>query len=165
MKKLGKGTYCCEMRRFRYRSIQFNPTGPVYAVGDATRLQFNPVEEEDVVPLTARLFVGLSVGQKGTYTVDDVVRITKRVRQQQGQSPDSSFLLQKGIYTDQKNEIVEEDSVQVVIFAFDASGKREFQRQMGELAEVLVKELHQETIYVELQEGGVPYRILKVTRD
>jgi len=165
MKKLGKGTYCCEMRRFRHRSVQFNPTGPVYAVGDPQRLQHNLVEEQEVIPLTARLFVGLSVGQKGTYTVDDVVRITKRVRQRQGQSPDASFLLQRGIYTDQKSEIVEEDSVQVVIFAFDAAGKREFQREMVELAEALIKELQQETIYVELQEGGVPYRVLKVTRD
>jgi hypothetical protein len=164
MKKLPKGTYCCDMRRFRHRGVHFIPNGPVYAVGDSTRLQFNPIEEEDVVPLTARLFVGLSVGQRATYTVDDVVKITKRVRQQQGQSPDSSFLLQKGIYTDKANEIVEEDSVQIVIFSFDESDKKEFQRQMGELAQVLAEELDQETIYVELQERGVPYRILKVTR-
>lgn len=165
MKKITRGTYCCEMRRFRHRGVQFVPNGDVYAIGDPAKLQYNPVERQDVIPLTARFFVGLSVGERGTYTVDDVVRITKRVRKSQGESPDASFLLQRGIYTDQQNRIIEEDSVQVVIFAFDASGKREFERDMIELANQYIGDLQQETVYVEMQESGVPYTVLKVTPD
>jgi len=158
-----KRSYNCDMRRFRHRKISFNPSGPVYAIGEQGRLQANRAERQDVIPLTARLFVGLSVGEKSTYTVDDVVRITKRVRKQQGEMPDASFLIQRGVYTDNENRIIDEDSVQVIIFAFDADEKA-FEKQMVELAETLIDELQQETIYVEMQKSGIPYAVFKVTQ-
>jgi hypothetical protein len=161
-----KRTYPCDMRRFRHRKVRFNPSGDVYSFGDHARhrMRENKAERQDVIPLTARLFVGLSVGEKSTYTVDDVARITKRVRTEQGELPDASFLIQRGIYTDNENRVIDEDSVQVIIFSFSGDAE-EFEKQMVELAEVLIDELQQETIYVEMQRGGIPYSVFKVTQD
>ena len=160
-----RGTYPCDMRRFRCRRARFEPRGPVYAVGDVSRagLRKNPRERIDVVPRAARLFVGLNVGQDPKYTVDDVVRITKRVRKEQGELPDSSFLLQRGLFTDEVTAAtVEENSVQVVIFNFDED-EAKFEDEMGALAETLARELQQQVVYVEMQRRGIPYAIYKVT--
>lgn len=152
-----------DMRTFRHRDVLFAPKGDVLKVGNGeTPVLPNPVERQTSVPLTARLFVGLSVGQRKAWTVEDVITITQKVRTRQGADPDASFLLQRGLYTDRANEIVREDSVQVVIFDF-SSKQTTFEKQMGDLAERLIKALKQETIYVELQKAGVPYAVLKVT--
>lgn len=160
-----RGTYPCEMRRWRHRRAQFVPRGPVYAFGDVSRfdLHENRRQRIEVVPLTARLFVGLNVGQEPTYSVDDVVRVTKRIRKAQGEVPDSSFLLQKGLFTDEVTAAtVEENSVQVVIFDFGGDEVK-FEDEMGELAETLARELQQQVVFVELQRKGVPYAVLRVT--
>jgi hypothetical protein len=152
-----------DMRTFRHKNVTFTPKGPVLKVGSGeTPVLPNPIKRETVIPFTARLFVGLSVGQEDAWTVEDVIDITQRVRVKQGADPDASFLLQRGLYTDRAQEIVREDSVQVVIFDF-GEDQEKFEGQMGDLAETLIKELKQETIYVELQKAGVPYAVLKVT--
>lgn len=156
-----KGTYPCDTRRFCHGRVQFVPEGPVYAVGDGRKLQQNAFKRVGAVPLTARLFVGLNVGGTPTYSVDDVVRITRRVREAQGEAPDSSFLLQRGIFTG-RGGVVEEDSVQVIIFDF-GGGRDKFEAEMVELAETLLSELQQETIYVEMQERGIAYDVFEVT--
>lgn len=155
-------TYAVDMRTFRHRKVSFVPKGPVIEVGDTTKLQHNPTKRHPVVPLTARLFVGLSVGQEPTWTVEDVIAITQRVRVSQKASPDSSFLLQRGLYTDRANDIVKEDSVQVVIFNFD-DDQETFENQMVALAETFIRELQQETVIIDLQRLGVSYIVLEVT--
>lgn len=162
-----------DLRRFHHQGVTFRPDGPVIEIGSAPLLSYNPVERTPAIPVTARLFVGLSVGQEATWTIDDVVRITKRVRVKQGAAQDSSFLLQRGVYTDNSQNIVDEDSVQVVIFDFAQPPgfwrrvffKRAsvFESQMVELAETFVRELRQETVYVDMQRAGVSYLVLKVT--
>lgn len=156
------GTYPVDMRTFRHRGVKFAPEGPVYETADARALRYNPVKRVDVVPRTARLFVGLSVGKRPTYSVDDVVAFTQKVRAKQSASPDASFLFQRGVYTDKNNDVVNEESVQIVIFSF-GDDKEVFEGQMIELAEALIKSFQQETIYVELQEKGIPYTVLEVT--
>jgi len=71
-----RGAYPCDTRRFRSRNCSFVPNGPLYAVGDVSHFSVrgNPAKRQDVVPLAARLFVGLSVGHESTHTIDDVVR-------------------------------------------------------------------------------------------
>lgn len=151
-----------DMRTFRHRGVEFRPSGEVIEVGEVPQLESNPVKRHAATPLTARLFVGLSVGQEKAWTVEDVINVTQEVRIHQKESPDASFLVQRGLYTDRSNEIVREDSVQVVLFNF-GDDQATFEDQMIELAEELVDRLQQETIYVELQKAGVPYTVLEVT--
>lgn len=160
---VARGRYYCETRTFRCKKAKFRPSGDMHAWGDVSQLQANPRERVDVVPLTARLFVGLSVGQRPTYEIEDVMKVVKRVRKGQGAQPDSSFLFQKGFFTDEVTaETVEENSVQVVIFDF-SSDEDKFEDDMGEIGEALAQELHQQVVFVELQRHGVPYRVLRVT--
>ena len=151
-----------DMRTFRHRGVEFRPSGEVIEVGEVPQLEANPVKRHAATPLTARLFVGLSVGQEKAWTIEDVITVTQEVRLRQKESPDASFLVQRGLYTDRSNEIVREDSVQVVLFSF-GDDQATFEDQMVELAEELVDRLRQETIYVELQKAGVPYTVLEVT--
>lgn len=151
-----------DMRTFRHRGVEFRPSGEVIEVGEVPQLESNPVKRHAATPLTARLFVGLSVGQDKAWTVEDVINVTQEVRLRQKEAPDASFLIQRGLYTDRSNEIVREDSVQVVLFSF-GDDQATFEDQMVELAEELVDRLQQETIYVELQKAGVPYTVLEVT--
>lgn len=155
-------TQAVDMREFRHHQVRFVPKGPVIEVGSTDHAKHNPVERQPVVPLTARLFVGLNVGSVPTWSVEDVIRITQRVRLEQKSAPDASFVLQRGLYTDKSENIVKEDSVQVVVFNF-GDAEDEFEQQMIGLAEALIHELQQEVIYVELQRNGVPYIVLKAT--
>lgn len=164
-----RGALPADLRRFRFNNrkyhVSFEPRGDVHCCGDPANLKLrrNPVERLDVVPLTARLFVGLNVGQKPTYSVEDAVKLTREIRTRQGALPDASFLAQRGLFTDEKTrEIVDENSVQIVVFDF--SGDQEFfEAQIEELAEELAQKFQQQVIYVEMQKAGVPYTVLRVT--
>lgn len=157
-----KKTIAVDMRTFRHRGVMFRPTGKVIEVGEVPQVESNPVKRHAATPLTARLFVGLSVGQEKAWTVEDVINVTQEVRLRQKEPPDASFLVQRGLYTDRSSEVVREDSVQVVLFNFGDDPDK-FEAQMVQLAEALVERLQQETIYVELQKAGVPYTVLEVT--
>lgn len=160
---IARGRFYADTRTFRCRKAKFRPVGEVYAWGDVTKLRANPTEKIDVVPLTARIFVGLNVGQTPTYDIQDVMRIVKRVRKKQGATPDSSFLFQRGFFTDEVTaETVEENSVQVVLFDFSGDEDK-FEEDMSELGETLATGLQQQVVFVEMQKRGVPYRVLRVT--
>ncbi len=152
-------TRAVDMREFRHGQVRFVPKGPVIEVGSTDRLNYNPVTRSPAVPLTARLFVGLNVGQTPTWSVEDVIRVTQRARLEQKTAPDASFVLQRGLYTDKAEN---EDSVQVVVFNF-GDPEDVFEQQMIALAEALIRELQQEKVYVELQRAGVPYVVLEAT--
>jgi hypothetical protein len=160
--KLPKGSYHLDLRKFRMKKVTFKPTGPVCVVpcGGEEHRDANPAKRLQGAQRSARMFVGLSVGNKPTHTVDDVVAITRRVRQAQGADPSSSFLLQRGVYQGSTG-VVEEDSVQVVILDFGTKAKL-FEKQMVELAETLARELQQEVVYVEMQRNGVRTVTLEV---
>jgi hypothetical protein len=159
---MSKKRLAVDMRTFRHAGVEFRPTGKVIEVGEVPQLEANPVKRHAATPLTARLFVGLSVGQERAWTVEDVINVTQEVRLRQKEAPDASFLVQRGLYTDRSSEIVREDSVQVVLFNF-GDDMAVFEAQMVELAEELIDRLRQETIYVELQKNGVPHSVLEVT--
>ncbi len=170
-----RGALPVDLRRFRFRAgnyrASFEPRGDVRCFGNPATLRHkNPAERFDVVPLTARLFVGLNVGQVPTHTIDEVVRLTRAIRTEQGSPPDASFLAQRGLFTDERTkEIVEENSVQVVIFEFGREREpperrqQRFEAEMEELGEKLARALDQQVIYVELQRAGIPYTVLRVT--
>src|SRR5262249_44059384 len=106
--------------------------------------------------LAARLFVGFNVGDVPTYDVDDLVRIVRSVRDQQGRSPDSSFLVQKGIYTSRTTgRTVEENGAQIIILNLYGATNKEFTEEMVELAEAITRGFHQEEVVLEIQQGGI----------
>lgn len=154
----------CNTKEFHWTEAEgkrgsFRPTGRLEIVG---ALDDNPVRRRGKEPIwSARYFVGLNVGGVPTWSVDDVVRVVRSKRESQGQSADASFIVQKGIYTsDRTGEVVEEDSVQIIVLNF---GEREpFERDMIDLAETLARELRQELVILEIQRGGVTQETLEI---
>jgi hypothetical protein len=129
---------------------QFVPNGAVELHG----AEPNPATRFKKGSRAARLFVGLNVGKKPRWNVNDVVRIVKRVRREQTGSVGASFLTQRGLYSSGRS-IVNEKSVQVVILDEQALGARKWKDQIVELAEALAEELKQEVVIVELQKSGI----------
>lgn len=149
---------------------------------DGTRAQFAPRGQVLVTPAkalanpaevlaspsdptwSARLFVGLNVGGEPRWKIEDVVRIVRAFRRRRGEQEDSSFLLQRGVYThwvDRK--VVEEDSVQVIMIKVDDSSPLQWRVGIVELAEHLAEKLDQESVIVEFQLGGVSQATYSVT--
>lgn len=157
------------------RRCSFTPTHKLVAHGNVdTRASRNPTDwsadaETDPM-LAARVFVGLSVGQDAAFDVDDVVAIVKKVRAAQGKRDkrhdrhvDASFIAQRGLYTSRKSgDVVEEDSVQIVLLNTDGLPKRQFESEIVELAEQLATRLDQEEVIVDLQENGISKKTLGV---
>lgn len=145
---------------------RFRPEGHLYVIRD-DGARVGPQErasghaKEDVTrygsgSLSARLFVGLNVGDKPTFTVDDVVAAVLEERRKQGASPDASFLAQRGVYTSQQDgSTVVENSVQIVILHLSDAPREMFIEEMKKLGEALRTRLQQETIILEIQERGV----------
>ena len=123
----------------------------------------NPATRLSGGGLSARLFVGLKVGQRATYKIDDVIAIVRRVRKRQGKSADASILAQKGIYEDRSGDLVVEPSVQVIIIDLASEKKSAFVADMKELAEELRRKLHQETVILEIQRRGIVRDVFSVT--
>lgn len=142
---------------------RFRPNGVPRLVGPRPAAGNPETWESDEPMLAARLFVGFSVGQEPTYSVDDLVPIVREVRERQGHGPDASFLLQKGIYTSQKDKsVVEEDGAQVIVLNLEGETESKFRREMVELGETIATELSQEAVILEIQKGGVTVRTVGI---
>lgn len=85
----------------------FVPTGPFQFHGLRTNPKYRRTRQK--ATWAARLIVGLSVGEKPTWTTDDVVQVVKGAW-----SYSASFVTQKGLWGREAGR-VEEDSVQVLI--------------------------------------------------
>lgn len=144
-------------------SIRFRPKGRVTCHDDADTAEEAVRTRYGAGGFAARIFVGLSVGEDATYTVDDVVSAVVEARKAQGAGPDASILSQRGIYEDKQNRTIIEDSVQVVILDLAGLKKKEFTDQMLDVAEALLEEFEQETVIVEIQKKGVTTDVYGVT--
>lgn len=151
-----------DTRRCHIGDGEFVPEGPAHMVGGSGARAPNPIQETKGGQRAARLFVGLSVGQRARWKVDDVVKIVRRVRERQTGDPGASFIVQKGIFKGRGDKVVEEDSVQVVILDFGPSADK-FKKDMGSLAMELVRKLKQEVVYVEMQRNGIRTSTLEAT--
>lgn len=146
----GEGTYTLPKRgRQRSTTKRFRPQGPLQLEAG-----------EDTVRLggggySARIFVGLNVGDQQRYTVDDVVKLVVETRQKQDASADASILSQKGIYESRAGQVIVEPSAQIIIIDLVGKKKKEFVDEMTEVAEVLKDKLQQEVVLVEVQKSGV----------
>lgn len=136
---------------------RFRPTGEVLLVGDEAAYKRNNREWTDKSGelLAARFFVGFNVGLKPTWSMDDVVALVERTRRKQKAKPDSTFLAQRGLYTGDAGELVDESGAQIIILNLSGLAAKAFTKQMEELADIIVHELKQERVIVEIQQAGV----------
>lgn len=115
--------------------------------------------------LSARIFVGLNVGTKAKYTVQDVVALLKRVRKEQSPNPNASILTQTGMFKDKSGRMIVENSVQIIVIDLDGLSEKDFTEQMMTIAEAFVEEFEQEEVLVEIQKRGVVLEIYGVKDD
>lgn len=149
---LGRRTFIAN-----FRKTTFAPTGGMQFRGRGTRaLLANPRLWAGPPAQAARLFVGLNVGEDPVWGIRDVIEVVSAERMQQTGDPSASFVAQKGIFKHAAGGgIVEEDSVQVIIFNLDDSiTPAAFEGQMVDLATRLAHTLQQELVIVEMQLAG-----------
>ncbi|HEX9136820.1 MAG TPA: hypothetical protein VF905_07720 [Nitrospirota bacterium] len=134
----------------------FQPKGKIKVVG-RSGFERNPEAwDSDDPMLSARLFVGFNVGNEPRWSIDDLAPIVARERKAQHHPVDASFLVQKGLYTSQRDgSVVYEDGAQVVLLNLTGEPERTFTREMVKLAEVIARDLEQELVVVQIQKGGV----------
>lgn len=140
---------------------RFRPKGKLRLY--ETAVVENPVKRAGGGGYSARLFVGLNVGQKKRYTERNVIDIVRRVRKEQKRVADATILGQKGIFEDRSGALVVEQSVQVIIIDFAGLPKKTFVENMKELAEELTRRLKQEVVILEIQRRGVTVDVYTVT--
>ena len=148
----------------------FQPNGKTAISGrPAATLEANRTLWEADEPIYAgRLFVGFNVGDEERWSMDDVVRLVRRVRSAQVKDPSSTFVYQRGLYSHHEGpgegHVVDEQGAQIIILnlpEFEVSTV-DFERQMVTLAEDIATELEQETVIVEIQRGGVTAKTIAV---
>lgn len=149
----------------RQGRVRFVPKGDLSLISAVKGKRPNPIAESGLYDTTwaARLFVGFSIEEKIVYTIDDLVMLVrdylKRVRIK-GHSDfrmpeDSSFLLQRGVYTHAvSGKVNEETSAQIVIINLGVS-ILEFKAVVLGLAEHICDKWRQESVIVEIQKNGV----------
>jgi hypothetical protein len=155
----GEATY-----RVGSRVRRFRPKGKLHDHSKRQGAVENPVKRLSGGGYSARLFVGLNVGQTQRYDEDDVVDIVWKTRKKQGALADASILTQKGIYEDRSGALVTEPSVQVIIIDLSGAAKKAFVGEMQELAETLRRKMRQETVILEIQRKGTTVDVYSVTR-
>jgi hypothetical protein len=111
--------------------------------------------------LAARIIVGFNVGDKPTWTVDDLIPLVRAVRIKQTGDPSASFIAQKGIYQhrDPAKGTVQENGAQVLIIDTVGLPEAQFEDQMIQLAEKITRQFQQETVILEIQRNGVTQRV------
>lgn len=152
--------YPANLGATHYGFASFRPTGPLYKRGNSPLAGTKWFEHKVI---SARIFVGFSVGAVPTWTIENLIELVFRLRQLQGASPAATFLAQKGIYQHTiGGQIVVEDGAQVIIF-LEKETPAEFENQMAALAEEIVKTFQQEEVILELQEDGIVKKTARVT--
>ena len=157
---------------FVYRSPDGKHYGVLHprgAVRSAGGPRVNPFSWASRRPtLTARILVGFNVGKVAKYSMDDLVPFVKKWLKERDLQQDSSFVYQRGVYTHEKaghgvqaGEVVTEEGAQILllnVFDKDTEGKpiteSRFIRCTKKLAEAICGRLEQETVIVEISQGG-----------
>ncbi len=113
---------------------------------------------------SALILVGLESPSGRSYDVEDVVDIVKRVRDRQTGDPSASLISQRGLYKHKEGgQVVEEDSVRIIILHLTDETKQAFREHIVELAETLARQLQQEEVIVEFQNRGVTDEVMGIT--
>jgi hypothetical protein len=145
--------------------ISFVPKGAVVFYGKRR----NPKDEwltKDSPNYAARMFVGLSVGNKPVFSVADVVNKVRTFLRKNNWKEDSSFIAQAGVYTedepDTKRRVVCEKSVQVVLFKGDSGTEPDFRRIVENLALHLCEVFRQKAVIVDYQRNGISKHVWNI---
>jgi len=146
--------------RSRANSGSFYPKGAMQLHGNRAVLEENPENWFSRSTYSARLIVGFERKGKRDVTMNQLVRIVRRVRKEQVGDQGATFLSQRGVYQRTKKEVVDEPGAQVVIINTPnmKSSPAKFAKQMLELAETLAAELGQDEVIVEIQKNGIAQR-------
>lgn len=150
---------------------RFRPTGEVFYMNyESARViaaseapAGSKVEKLGAGGYSARIFIGLNVGTKTEYTLEDIMRATLAYRKKHGKAADGSFLGQKGIYEDRKKRIIEEPSVQIVLIDLSGMSEKRWTFEMTGLAKHLREKFKQETVILEIQNRGLVTALYSVT--
>lgn len=104
----------------------------------------------------ARIFVGFSVGDVPTYTVDDLISLVTESRKGKGRKPDASYIVQKGVYTSKfSGEVVTETGAQLIVIDMAGLSLDEWTSEMEDLAELICRSFQQEEVVLEIQQNGI----------
>ena len=137
---------------------RFNPQGKIgFAYPQAIRKNPHYWASNDDM-WSARVFVGFNVGNESKWTMEDLVGFVKPIRERQVGKPDMSIVYQKGIYTSERDgKSVVENSAQIVILNLPdfKTEHKEFEAQMIEMADILIDQMEQETIFINMQLNGI----------
>ncbi len=136
----------------------FRPSGPIETYTLVNGYEPNPSvmrwRDPGQKMLSARFVVGFNVKSKPTWTVDDLIKVVRSKRSKQHQKPDSSFIVQRGIYSGGRKLVVE-DGAQVIVLNIFKVRDRTFVNQMIALADEIAAKLKQDTVLLEIQRGGL----------
>lgn len=140
-------------------SLTFRPNGRLTLYEGTDRMAQNPLAVHSTKKTTsARIFVGLSVGEKPRWSYDDLVKAVTNALDALKRPLDASFIVQRGTYTARATtgETATEDSSQVVILNLgDWPSKEAFVDDMSAICEDLIVILDQEYVYLEIQRAGI----------
>lgn len=161
-------SYPCNLGTLRWSGPfggSFRPEGKLTHVGTRPVAGLGRTAWTSSDTLAARIIVGFNVGSRPVYQMKDLIKLVKRVREEQHADPSATFIAQQGIYQhkDPAQGTVIEDGGQVVIIDLDGLGEGAFEGQMIEVAEVIAREFEQETVIVEIQKNGITQRVHGVT--
>jgi len=133
----------------------------------------------------ARFFVGLSVNDVKKYSMNDIVRETRAflrsyiaptvIKMPNGKvkrfpagkklKENSTFIAQRGVYAHKKppHKIVEEKSVQIVIFNETGLAEEQFTQFVKDFGDHLRVRFRQEAVIAELQHKGISQFTMEIT--
>jgi hypothetical protein len=119
----------------------------------------------------ARIFVGFNVGDKPTWTLEDLVDLVERTRASQrvdpnepeAVQPDATFYATRGLYTHKDGKhTVREEGGQVIILSIFGESVEHFQANIIAVAFAIVTQFRQAEVIVEFQLNGVKHRTVSV---
>jgi len=152
-----------------------NPTSKIVWSGPrhAFDIHRNPVvatKGKTKKTAAVRFFIGFAVGGVERWTMDDLIRIVREIRDEQMEHPDATFVAQTGVYSYKEagkhsDTVVTENGAQLIIVNMNEWGvrKKKFYKQMQELGEELCHRLEQELIFAEWQINGLIKETWRVT--
>ena len=153
---------------FRRRIVEFVPRGPIFWIMGPTSLgrgsrgspmRENRLDGRSSKVISARIYVGLNVGDNPKWSVSDVVSVVVSVRLRQIGSAGASILGQRGIYKESRvKKLVVEDSAQVLVMNREGVPVETFVGHMKTLANALRSRLDQDEVLLEIQDKGVLIR-------
>jgi len=119
----------------------------------------NPIVEYEKA-YSALLIVGLRGNSGVSFSIDEVRSVVRQLRMEQAGDPGASFIMQKGLYLHRdKKQVIEENSVRVIILLLTGETQKEFQDNIFRLGEELARVFDQEEVLVEFQDRGVHEKV------